>query len=254
MKRTTHQLTIAAAVATFIGLGAPASAQTPPATAPSVANPDAGPRKKILQTPRWRPAIRDMDEWLSVQKLYSADEVARIRAEMAADVARMSPRELEEFLLDMEDRLDVLLSREAEDARLWVGQFLATARNAEQQLREKRPDVLNLSASEIRMELQRFQRRRASGQQSQAAFDSARAQRVQTAQGAQAASRQAQAQARDARARAADAAQANLQPPTSASQLPNFTDPSAVIDSRPIYGISPWGTPIRWNAFHGTTW
>ena len=70
----------------------------------------------------------------------------------------MSPAELEEFLKDMEERLEVLTSPEAEDARAWLEQFMAVARNPEQQLGMSRPDVLNMTASQVRLELQRLQK------------------------------------------------------------------------------------------------
>jgi hypothetical protein len=106
----------------------------------------------------------------------------------------MSPSELEDFAADMEDRLQVLMSPEAEDARQWLQQFLAVARNPEQQLGRSMPDVMNMTASQIRQEIQWLQRHRESRQQSHAAFNQSRnttAQTARTVQGARTASRPA---------------------------------------------------------------
>jgi hypothetical protein len=199
-------------------------------------------RREILESGRWRRAQRDFEDWLAVQQLYTQQEVAAIRRELKSRVERMSPVELEDFLVEMEDRLDVLHSPAAEDARGWVAQFLATARNAEEQVRAKRPDVMHMTAREIRAQLERFHAERGTRQQANAAFQRARAQQVQSAQATR-----PPATGSDSRSRAAANAQANVAP----ADRPNFTPDSAVIDNRsPIYAISPWGTPIRWDPFH----
>ena len=222
---------------------------TPPQPASASASQEAA-RRQFLESDRWRRARRDFDNWIATQRLYTADEVAAIRAKLAARIDTMSPGELQSFLEEMEDRLDVLTSPAAEEARQWVGQFLATARNAEEQLQAKRPDVLHMTASEIRAELERFQRQRASRQQAHAATANVRAAQVQSAQATQAARQQAQAQAQDARSRAAAGAQEQIQAPPP-SQRAN-TSHATPLDNRPPYFyVSPWGTPIRWNPMLG---
>ena len=62
---------------------------------------------------------------------------------------------------DTEDRLTVLTGPDAQAAGQWVSQFLATARNWPQdQLRVKRPDVMNMTAAQIQQELDRFNSQR----------------------------------------------------------------------------------------------
>ena len=144
-------------------------------------------RRKILESDRWRRANRSLNEWLSVQQVYRPEQVDAIKSELRERIAHMSPRELEDLLKDMEDRLEVLRSPEAEDARQWLKQFLAVARNPEQQLGRTRPDVLNMTASQIRQEIQWLQQHRESRLQAQAAFDRTRSVQAQTGGEAQAA-------------------------------------------------------------------
>jgi hypothetical protein len=140
----------------------------------------------------------------------------------------------------MEERLQVLLSPESEDARQWLGQFLAVARNPEQQLGRNLPDVLNMSASEIRQELRWLEQHRAARQRSQAAFNQTRAAQVQTARNVQA-SRQPSAAQPANRA----AAQIGNRPAYQSQYSPQRELRPAPMG--PLYKIGPWGTPIYWH-------
>jgi hypothetical protein len=207
-------------------------------------------RRQVMESDRWRRANRAFNEWLSVQQAYPAEQVATIRSELSARVARMTPRELEEFLQDMEERLEILTSPEAEDARQWLAQFLAVARNPEAQLGRSRPDVLNMTASQIRQELQWLQQHRAARQQSQAAFNQRRALQQQTARGVQDARRQAQGRSGDSRSRAA-ANQFRSPYAPRTQNLPNTSDLRPKPMGSPLWTISPWGTPIYWDPMLG---
>jgi hypothetical protein len=143
-------------------------------------------------------------------------------------------------LKEMEERLQVLLSPESEDARQWLGQFLAVARNPEQQLGRNLPDVLNMSASEIRQELRWLEQHRAARQRSQAAFNQTRAAQVQTARNVQA-SRQPSAAQPANRA----AAQIGNRPAYQSQYSPQRELRPAPMG--PLYKIGPWGTPIYWH-------
>jgi hypothetical protein len=197
-------------------------------------------REKIFASERWRRANRAFNEWLSVQQVYRPEQVAAIRAELNERALAMSPRELEEHLANMEQRLQVLLSPEAEDARQWLGEFLAVARNPEQQLGRNLPDVLNMTASEIRQELRWLEQHRAARQQSQAAFTQMRATQGQTARDARAARQQSAAQASNrsaARIRNRPAYQSQYSPQRELRPKP----------IGPVYTVGPWGTPIYWH-------
>jgi hypothetical protein len=209
----------------------PAPTNTPAADAQEAA------RRKVLDSDRWRRTQREFDEWLSVQTIYSPDEVAAIKANFSQQIARMSPRELEDFLKNMESRLKVLMSPEAEDARQWLAQFMAVAVDPERQLGRSRPDVLNMTAAQIRQELAWLQQTRDARQQSQAVFDRRRAAQSQVARDARARRQQAQQPVRD---RSSWPANNPRRPSQYAPQ------PELLPQPLPTYMVSPWGHPINW--------
>jgi hypothetical protein len=235
MKRSSLGLAIVFCLAASGGPSSAVLGQAPgPYDEAAESDSRAAERNEILESERWRRANRELDEWLTVQQVYRPEELAAIKQQLRERVAHMSPQELERFLDDMEARLRVLKSPEAEDARMWLKQFMAVARNPEQQLGRSRPDVLNMSAAQIRQEIAWLEQHRARRQQSQAAFDQSRAAQSRIALDAQAARREARQ-------------------PTSRSDWPANTPrtrspysprrdvlPSA---PSPVYMIGPWGAP-----------
>jgi hypothetical protein len=211
---------------------------TPAQTATPSASPQETARRAILDSDRWRRTQREFNEWLSIQTLYDSDEVATIKADLRERISRMSPRELEDFMEDMESRLRVLMSSEAEDARQWLAQFMAVAVNPERQLGRSRPDVLNMTASQIRQELAWLQQTREQRLRSQATFDQTRS--IQTQR------------ARDARARQQEARalpQDRSSWPANNPRRPSQYAPRADLQPQPLPGyiVSPWGHPIFWD-------
>jgi hypothetical protein len=245
--------TTASVLMSFVGwLSSPTQGQeTQPTQAAAASADQQGPEhREILESDRWQRMGRTLNEWLSVQQVYTAEQVAAIRARLSARASQMTPRELEEFMKDMEERLEVLTSPEAEEARQWLAHFFATRRNPEAQLRRSRPDVLNMTASQIRQELQWLQQHRAGRQQSNAAFSQARALQQQTARGVHDARRQAQARAADSRSSAA-ANQFRSPYAPRPQNLPNTSDLRPKPMGTPIYTVSPWGTPVYWHPMAG---
>jgi hypothetical protein len=208
----------------------------------------AAARQTILESARWRQSQRMFDEWLSVQQIYTPTEVAALREEYRKQIAGMSPRELERFLKDMEDRLKVLLSPQAKEARRWLSQVLTVARDPAAHLGREIPDVRSMTANQIRQELQWVEQRRESSRQSQAAFDRGRSMKVETAQEMHLANRQSQEHARDLRA---EAGRPRVYRSVYAPRPNNQPGPDPRFETRaPAYRVGPWGTPIRWDPFN----
>lgn len=186
---------------------------------------------------RWRQARRGFREWLSIQQIYEPDEAASIQAELDARVRDMSPSELADLVDDIEAKLEVLFSPEAEEARQWLAQFLSVqAMYSPEELRQMRPDIVNMTASQIRQELEQHQQRRSQTLQAQAAFDQSRQQRVQSIQSRQQSQRRA----------AEQAAQRRVQPPSlPAAQYRSQYAPRREFQpgflQRPRYTVGPWG-------------
>lgn len=129
----------------------------------------------LLQSPRWRRAIFELGEWLSTQKIYSPREVQRIKAGFNDKVMRMSSQELEYLLDDLEAKFKVMDTPEAREARAWVGQYLSAMsdRKREEVLRDV-PNVVDMSAGQLALELEKIESRRQALQQRQAAFEQGR--------------------------------------------------------------------------------
>jgi hypothetical protein len=234
-------MTIVVIIASWGCQNTPAQAQTAPSPvhAPGKTDSQDAARRKIMESDRWKMTQRQLNEWLSVQTIYSPDEVAVMRSDLASRVAKMSPDELEKLMKDMEDRLVVLTSPEAADARQWLEQFLAVARNPEEQLGMKRPDVMNMTASQIRVEMQRLEQKRASRLQAQANFDRKREFQGQV-------SRDALATRQTARAPVSNRSNWPANTPQPRNQNTQRRDPLPAPFRPPVYTVSPWGTPIFW--------
>lgn len=229
-------------VALALTLVGPAASDAQNAAPPKAAGPADGAREaerqKILDSEPWREAERKLNEWLAIQQIYSPDEVAALRAELAARVAGMSPDALKAFLSESEERLAVLMSPDADEARQWIAQILAVARNPESQFGGPLPDVANMTAGEIRAELQRFQQRRSSRQQAQAAFDRDRQTLVQAARETNSARGGTLSQPRTA---------ATFPEPQLHSPYAPQREPLRALRRPPVYRIGPWGEPIFWD-------
>ena len=144
----------------------------------------------------------------------------------------------------MEERLSVLMSPEAEDARQWLGHFMAVARNPEQQLGRTRPDVLNMTAGQIRQELHWLQQTRAARQQAQAGFSQGRDVQAQAARDVHATRQQSREQGQNRSAWPAH----NPPPPSQYAPTRDFVPLHL---QPPIYSVSPWGHPIHWHPMRG---
>jgi len=145
------------------------------APAASASRPDEAERRKVIESRAWRAMQHDLMEWLSVQKVYTPSQLRKVKAELNAKVGRMSPQELVDFMNDMEAKLKIMMSPEAEQARLWVEQKLARQVNlTPQQLKQMRPDVLNMTSAQLEERLLEWQQQRKQTMATQLAFDKGR--------------------------------------------------------------------------------
>ncbi len=132
-------------------------------------------KAEILQSSRWRRAIFELGEWLSVQKIYPPREVQRIKADFNTKVMKMSPQELEYLLDDLEAKFKIIDAPEAQEARAWMGQYLSamTDRKRADVLKDV-PNVVDMTAAQLSQEIQKIERTRQNLKDRQAAFDSSR--------------------------------------------------------------------------------
>jgi hypothetical protein len=162
---------LAAAVAGLALLAGAAPALPPPATPEPAATVPANEgdgrdeprrREEVLASSRWRRAMHELDEWLAAQPVYSPDRVQRIKADLTARVASMSSYELEYLLDQLDEKLDVLESDPAREARDWLGRYLAVmADDRRAELLADVPSVLDLSAADLTARLAEVEAKRA---------------------------------------------------------------------------------------------
>lgn len=132
-------------------------------------------KAEILQSSRWRRAIFELGEWLSVQKIYPPREVQRIKADFNTKVMKMSPQELEYLLDDLEAKFKIIEAPEAQEARAWMGQYLSamTDRKRADVLKDV-PNVIDMTAAQLSQEIMKIERTRQNLKDRQAAFDTGR--------------------------------------------------------------------------------
>jgi uncharacterized protein (TIGR02246 family) len=157
----------------FKRAGAPSSA--PPSASAAASAEDSAARERILNSPEWHETQRAADEWLSVQKIYTPAEVKQVRTAMAAKIAKMSAPELQNFLDDSKEKFAILLSKQAEEARLWLAQRMAVeVKLTPEQLKQMRPNIVDMTAAQVEQRLMEMQAEREQTQQVQQAFDTGR--------------------------------------------------------------------------------
>ncbi len=140
------------------------------------------PAPSVVDSPEWAATRQAYQEWLTVQQVYSEQEVQKMVSDLRVRVAAMSEPERVAFLNDMQARLAVLNSDQARQARAWLGENLSRMTPAGQQkLRQQIPDIANMSAAQLQQALTTKQMQMQSRQRSQATTAQFRAQQNQMA-------------------------------------------------------------------------
>ncbi len=165
------------------GTGNPSNAGNPPNTGNNTANPpsnntanpspgtDSLAKEKILNSPEWRQTQQAFHEWLTVQKIYTPAEVKQLKAETAERIAKMSASQLADFVEDSKEKVAILMSKQAEDARLWLAQRMAVeVKLTPEEIKLQRPDIAHMSAAQVEQRLMQIQQQRKQTQDAQKAF------------------------------------------------------------------------------------
>lgn len=156
-----------------------ASAQTPPRPAepakPRVS--DAELRETGL-----RVVLREFDEWASVQKTYEPDQVKEFRAQIVQKAQSLEGTELGEFLVNTDQRLQILTGAEAREARKWLNEeLLKSSPQRKAQIKSELPDVAHMSIAQLEEAYDNWQSKRAGEKRETAAFIKSRDKQVQDA-------------------------------------------------------------------------
>ena len=150
----------------------------------SAADPHIGPsgadaKEKILNSAEWAETQRAFEQWLSIQKIYSPEEVTEMRASLRERIKEMPAAELQDFLTDSRDKLAILMGKEMQEARLWLAQRLAVeVKLTHDKIQELRPDVINKTPAQLELWLAKWQQQRGQTKAAQQAFEKGRDARV----------------------------------------------------------------------------
>ncbi len=141
-------------------------------TAAKAAHGSPDPKKaEILNSDRWRKAMAGYYEWVSALPFYDAKQVEQIKANQAAQIAKMSAAEVQWLLDDTESKLQILATQQAQDSLAWVAEDLAAYAPKEREKRlKKMPDFATLNAAQLSLEIMKIQEKRASMAQTQALY------------------------------------------------------------------------------------
>ena len=141
---------------------APKSRTAPRATS---AVDDAARKSEILSSRRWRRAMFEMNEWLTAQRIYSPSQVAKIKADFSAKVARISADQLEFMLEDMDAKFKILETPQAREARAWLAQYLSILSDKKrEEVLARLPNIGTMTAAQLQTEIGAIENRRAATQ------------------------------------------------------------------------------------------
>jgi len=117
---------------------------------------------------QWQRAVAELGGWLATQTVYTPAEVRRIKVRFNEQVAAMSSYEIEYLLESIDQKMRLLDTPEARDAKAWLGEYLSAMSDARraQELRNV-PNLLDMDAAALWQEIQRIDRTRAGLQQRQ---------------------------------------------------------------------------------------
>lgn len=214
------------------------AAKAPAAPAKATDAHDEAKKKEILASARWRRAMFEYNEWLTMQQIYDEKQVAQFKKSFNARVAKMTSNELEAMLNDMDAKLKILESQPAKEAGQWLGQYLSILSDKKrEEVVKEMPNLGSLTPTQLSQEIWKIQRKRQSMMQSQAAFDQGRQAQVDAAMQAH---REAQAaMRRDQQLSAAQSYTSPYRPSTGTGERP-FEDINPTGPKMSFY-VSPWG-------------
>jgi hypothetical protein len=195
-------------------------------------------RERILNSADWKQTMQELQQWSSIQQIYDKEQLATKRQELDEKIAGMSAAELSDFLTDLKQKLKILNSPEAREARQFLDETMAVAApQYAKKIRAQLPDVADLTPAQLQLQLDRYQDRIARKQQLASEFE-----------------QQREDQAKQIREQRIRDQQARLKAQLSAESLPrsnyNFNPPKQKIRTyekpyRPIRYPFLWGG-YRW--------
>jgi hypothetical protein len=136
-------------------------------------------KAEIINSPEFRRAIFEFNEWLSSQPIYTPQQVAQIKDQFNHRVAEMNAEELTYLLNDLEAKMQLINTPEARDARAWMAQYLSVMSDRKRaEVLKDVPNVATMTAAQLSSELSKIQEKRAVMDDEQSAFQKGQAAQV----------------------------------------------------------------------------
>ncbi len=104
------------------------AAPTQAAQKPQWSAEEAAARDQVLASSAWGDTMHQFDQWLSAQPLYDAEQVKQIRSRLVTGIDRMSAPQLQRFIADVQEKLQVLNGDAAQQAGAYLAQTFASPR------------------------------------------------------------------------------------------------------------------------------
>lgn len=152
-----------------------------PATpaAPAAASADAAKKAALLASDAWRKVQSEYKEWVSMQVIYTPQQVAESNAKLNAEINKMSAAEFQQFIGELDGKLKTLLSKDAMEARAWLGQYLSRFTDG---YRKKFvgdvPDFVDMTSTQMEAEYLKLRSKVLQRQREQASSDASRSELV----------------------------------------------------------------------------
>jgi hypothetical protein len=164
-------------------------AQAPAAkTAPAPAKAEPAPQQPaakevtkadIINSTEFRRAMFEFNEWLTSQPIYTPAQVAQIKDQFNHRVAEMTAPELGYLLADLEEKMQIINTPDAREARAWMAQYLSVMSDKKRaQTLKDVPNVATMTAAQLAAEIAKIQQTRDSMDSAQAAFERGQAAQV----------------------------------------------------------------------------
>ncbi len=153
------------------------AATQPGASAPAA--PAMPTKQEILNSPQWRRAMFEFNEWLSAQPIYTPEQVRQVKDSFNRKVAAMDASEVASLLADMEEKIQIMSTPAARDARAWMAQYLSVIsdRKRDDLLRDV-PNIATMTAAQLSAELAKINEKRQDLNSQQTAFQRGQAAQV----------------------------------------------------------------------------
>jgi hypothetical protein len=133
----------------------------------------------IINSTEFRRAMFEFNEWLTSQPIYTPQQVAQIKDQFNHRVAEMTAPELGYLLADLEEKMQIINTPDAREARAWMAQYLSVMSDKKRaQTLKDVPNVATMTAAQLATEIAKIQQTRDSMDNAQAAFERGQAAQV----------------------------------------------------------------------------